>query len=87
MGPEALTSWVEFLDRLSGANIFTVVLLLLGLVGFFAWKLHTSYQKFARRCGVQKFLLTGYIQREGNLTPAEALIKTNKLTTDSARIE
>lgn len=73
------------LEELNGASTFTMVVVVILTLFMIGNKVRKSYYKFARRCGVQKFLLIGYIQKYDKLDPGEAQLKANKLTLEIMR--
>jgi hypothetical protein len=81
------TDWLEFFDRLSGSSVFTVVLMTATGITVLAVKLGKGFRAFAKKCGVQKQLLVGHVQRDSKCTPSEALLKANEMTSKALRDE
>lgn len=80
-----LSEWLNFLEELNGASVFTIVILCIGVISFIMWTLLKKFQAHAKKCGVQKALLVGHVQKVYDLEPGDAILKTNDMVAEALR--
>ena len=80
---ELLRQALKLAEEVSGANLLTIVVLIIFLGGYAAIKFAKKQAFAAKKCGVQKQLLVGYIQSTDKSKPSDAIAKANKMTMET----
>jgi len=80
---ETVRDLLKLTNELSGASVFSLVLLATIVLGYVVYKYIKKNSEDAKKCGVQKSLLVGHVQKLHDLDPNEALSKTNQMTKEA----
>ena len=82
---EMLRDLLTLFEEINSASVFATVMITLTAFAMALRFAYKFYNKIARRCGVQKSLLIGYVQSTDGITPSEAIQRVREMTDDMLR--